>query len=176
MSQLAARLATKYRDQIDDEAAQIITSIVDGSERMQMLINDLLEYSRTYRDPLERRPVDCAAVLTETLDLLADTIAEKGGTVTHDPMPTISANPIQIGKVFQNLLSNAIKFSDGLPRVHFAARQLGRILDDAGIERPRRVWYVARAASRASGSHTYSGGRGRVASIADSDFFGCGKS
>lgn len=125
MSQLGSRLGNKYGHRLDAEAQQIITSIVDGAERMQMLINDLLEYSRASRDPLDRQPVDCAAVLEETRELLADSIAEKEATVTFELLPTIRAQPTQMVQVFQNLLSNALKFADGLPRVHFAARRDG---------------------------------------------------
>jgi PAS domain S-box-containing protein len=123
MSQLGSRLGNKYGHRLDAEAQQIITSIVDGAERMQMLINDLLEYSRASRDPLDRQPVDCAAVLEETRELLADSIAEKEATVTFELLPTIRAQPTQMVQVFQNLLSNALKFADGVPRVHFAARR-----------------------------------------------------
>jgi PAS domain S-box-containing protein len=124
MSLLAGRLGRMYGDRLDEEGQRLIASIVDGSERMQILISDLLAYSRAARDPLERTLVDCSAVLKDTLALLQESIAEKDAHVTFDPMPTLVAEPVQLKEVFQNLLSNALKFTDELSlRVHVGAER-----------------------------------------------------
>jgi signal transduction histidine kinase len=62
-------------------------------------------------------------VVKETLDLLEETIAEKGATVTRGRLPVIDAHRCALGQVFQNLISNALKFArdDSPLRVHVAA-------------------------------------------------------
>jgi signal transduction histidine kinase len=124
MSQFAGCLAEEYADRLGEEGRRLITSIVDGTDRMQTLISDLLEYSRVSREPPERTPVDCSAVFLETLELLEESIAEKGASVTADPLPAISAHPTQLRQIFQNLISNALKFSGDSPlRVHVSANR-----------------------------------------------------
>src|SRR6185312_1552880 len=68
MSQASRRLAREHGDQLDDGGArQQLVTMVDGLDRMQSLITDLLEYSRFSGEPLERRPVDCSVLLDDTL-------------------------------------------------------------------------------------------------------------
>jgi signal transduction histidine kinase len=124
MSALADRLLRRHGDALDEEARRIVALIVDGSERMTLLVNDLLEYSRTAREPLVCRPVDCGALVLETLELLSESISEKKAKVAVDPLPTVQAHPRQLAHVFQNLLSNALKFSaDRALRIHVGAER-----------------------------------------------------
>ena len=110
MSRLARTMAEMYGEELDERGTQLLTSLVDGTERMQMLISDLLEYSRVSREPLERAWVDCRAAFDEAVELLSETIAEKNGVVTCGALPTIEAHPAQFRQLLQNLLSNALKF------------------------------------------------------------------
>ena len=122
MSRLARTMAEKYGDQLDSQGTQLLTSLVDGAERMQMLISDLLEYSRVSREPLERAKVDCRAAFEEAVELLSESIAEKNGVVTRGELPVLEAHPAQFRQLLQNLLSNALKFSvDSDLRVHIDA-------------------------------------------------------
>ncbi|MBX5490155.1 MAG: PAS domain S-box protein [Chloroflexi bacterium] len=119
-------LARRYRGKLDADAEEFIAFAVDGAQRMQRLINDLLAYSRvgTQGRPLE--PVDCERVLERVLADLSAAIAERGALVTHDPLPVVRADPVQLGQVFQNLLSNAIKFHGAAPpRIHISATPEG---------------------------------------------------
>jgi PAS domain S-box-containing protein len=116
-------LKERYTGQLDSDADEFIGFAVDGAKRMQRLIDDLLEYSRvaTRGQPLE--PTDAAAALDEALWNLGLAIAEAGATVTHDPLPTVLADPTQLMQLFQNLIGNALKFhGDKPPRVHVSAR------------------------------------------------------
>ena len=115
-------LARRYRGRLDADADEFIGYAVDGVTRMQELINDLLAYSRvgTRGKPFE--PTDVNAVLSRTLVNLQRAIEESGAVVTHDPLPTIKADAVQLGQVFQNLIGNAIKFrSAAPPRIHVSA-------------------------------------------------------
>lgn len=112
-------LARRYKGKLDSDADEFIDFAVDGSKRMQMLINDLLTYSRlgTRSKPYEL--VNCNDLLINIIAHLKLSIEESGAIITHDPLPNILADRLQLEQLFQNLLSNAIKFhGNDLPRIH----------------------------------------------------------
>ena len=117
-------LARRYQDRLDQDAHEFISYAVDGAERMQRLINDLLAYSRvgTRGKPFGR--TDCEQALQNTLANLQTAIDETKATVTHDPLPTVLADESQLTQVYQNLLSNAIKFhGQAPPTIHIGAER-----------------------------------------------------
>jgi PAS domain S-box-containing protein len=118
-------LAKRYEGQLDEKADRWIGYAVDGARRMQALINDLLALSRvgTHGRPFE--PTDCGAVLARALGSFTAAIAESGAHITSDPMPTVSADSVQIEQLFQNLLGNAVKFrrADTACEIHISAER-----------------------------------------------------
>ena len=117
-------LQRRYQDQLDEDANEFIGFAVDGANRMQRLINDLLAYSRvgTRGKPLE--PTDLNQVFEQTLLNLRVAVEESGAKVTADPLPTLPVDPTQFAQLFQNLIGNAIKFrAESAPEVHVGARQ-----------------------------------------------------
>ncbi|WP_406312071.1 ATP-binding protein [Streptosporangium sp. NBC_01639] len=119
-------LEQRYGDQLDDRARQYIAFAVDGAKRMQLLINDLLDFSRVGRIGGEQRPIDAGLPLRAALNNLAVTIEDSGATVTHDELPTVQGNRAQLTQLFQNLIGNAIKFrSEEPPRIHIGVRRDG---------------------------------------------------
>jgi light-regulated signal transduction histidine kinase (bacteriophytochrome) len=122
-------LAKRYKGKLDDDADEFIAYAVDGANRMQRLINDLLSYSRvsTRSNPLE--PANCEAILDQALTNLRATLQESGAVITHDPLPVVMADQTQLVQLFQNLIGNAVKFhGEESPRVHI------------GIQRQEREW------------------------------------
>lgn len=120
-------LAKRYAGQLDDDARDFINFAVDGATRMQTLISDLLNYSRvgTQGKPLE--PTDSDAVLEKVLDGLKLAIEDNRASITHDHLPLVLADPMQLGQLFQNLLTNSMKFHSGEPpRIHISAHNLGK--------------------------------------------------
>ena len=103
-------LVKRYQGQLDDRADKYITYITDGTARMQTLITDLLTYSRVARGELSLKPTDLRAVLNQTLSDLTIAIQESNAVITADSLPTLRANPSQMGQLLQNLIANAIKF------------------------------------------------------------------
>ncbi|MDX6356217.1 MAG: hypothetical protein QOF98_3120, partial [Streptomyces sp.] len=103
-------LERRYAEALDDRARQYIGYAVDGANRMQVLINELLAFSRVGRVHAERRPVDTEALLARTVDSLSVSVAESGAELTHDPLPVVDGDPTLLGMLLQNLLSNALKF------------------------------------------------------------------
>jgi PAS domain S-box-containing protein len=119
-------LAMRYRGHIDERADKYIAYIVDGAERMQGLIADLLTYSRVGRAEIALAPGPLDDVLDRVLRDLETTLLTAGATVTRDPLPTLPVNAQQIGLVLQNLIANGVKFrATEPPRVHIAARLNG---------------------------------------------------
>ena len=117
-------LARRYQGKLDADAHEFIGYIVEGATRMQNLINDLLAYSRLGTRGREFAPTDASAALDAALANLRAAIEESGALVTRDPLPTVVADDVQLGQVFQNLVGNAIKFrGDQPPQVHVSAQR-----------------------------------------------------
>jgi PAS domain S-box-containing protein len=120
-------LQRRYRDRLDADANTFIGFAVDGATRMRALIEDLLAYSRVGNRAKPFQPTDFEKVLADVLQSLKVAIEETGAWVTHDPLPTLVADPIQIAQLFQNLIANAVKFRGKTPpRIHLGARPAGR--------------------------------------------------
>ncbi|MDQ1300694.1 MAG: hypothetical protein QG637_614, partial [Chloroflexota bacterium] len=149
-------LAERYRGRLDADADDFIGFAVEGATRMQMLINDLLEYSLVDRGNRPCQPTDCADVLAQTLRDLEFVIADSGARITCDPLPTVIGDAHQLQQVFVNLIHNAIKFhSSAPPRIHISAQlqiaDCRLTIDDATpgsqvsnlkseISNPKSVW------------------------------------
>jgi light-regulated signal transduction histidine kinase (bacteriophytochrome) len=120
-------LARQYRGQLDAEADSYIAFAVDGCQRMQTIINDLLAYSRAGRSERSLERVDMNEVLAGALAGLQNTVETSGARITIGAMPTVEAERSQLSQVFQNLISNALKFSrPGVePCVTVSAERIG---------------------------------------------------
>jgi signal transduction histidine kinase len=121
-------LERKYGDKLDDRGRQYIDFAVDGAKRMQVLINDLLNFSRVGR--LERRDetVSMRVCLDRALYNLAQLREDTGAEVTADELPEMPGDQTQFTQLLQNLIGNAIKFhGDDPPRVHIGARRDGDV-------------------------------------------------
>ncbi|MDP9865126.1 MULTISPECIES: sensor histidine kinase [Streptosporangium] len=119
-------LDQRYGDQLDERARQYIAFAVDGAKRMQLLINDLLDFSRVGRLGGERTTTDSGAALRAALNNLSATIEETEATVTSDDLPEVHGNRVQLAQLFQNLVGNALKFrSQESPRIHIGVRRDG---------------------------------------------------
>ncbi|GAA3111122.1 sensor histidine kinase [Nonomuraea salmonea] len=119
-------LEQRYGSQLDERAKQYIAYAVDGAKRMQLLINDLLDFSRVGRVTGERTVTEPGAALDRALDNLSATIEDTGATVTRDELPAVMGNHLQLTQLFQNLIENAVKFrSEEPPRVHIGVRRDG---------------------------------------------------
>jgi PAS domain S-box-containing protein len=119
-------LAGRYSDQLDQDAHDFIAYAVDGANRMQRLIQDLLTYSRVSSRCSPDEPVDLNEALGEAVANLQAAIRESSALVTSGDLPVVSADRTQLVQVFQNLIGNAVKFrkKDEPPRVHVSARRL----------------------------------------------------
>ena len=119
-------LSRRYKGQLDADADEFIAFAVDGASRMQRLIQDLLTYSRVASRGEELQATSSEEALGQALRNLRSSIDETGAVVTHDPLPTVLADEMQLTQLFQNLIGNAIKYhSPGVPHVHVSAARTG---------------------------------------------------
>ena len=119
-------LAKRYIGRLDSDADEFIAYAVDGSNRMQGLIRDLLAYSRAGTNGKDLHQISSEKALKDALANLRATIQESGALVTHDSLPVITTDDTQLTQVFQNLVGNAIKYhSAEVPRVHVSATKNG---------------------------------------------------
>ena len=102
-------LLQEYRGKLDERGNKYLNYIAQASDRMRVLINDLLEYSRIGKKrQLEK--VDCNIMVHQVLADLGVAIKEAGAEITTDTLPVIEGFPTEIKQLFQNLIMNAIKF------------------------------------------------------------------
>ena len=114
-------------DKLDGKSAQYMQYIHEGATRMSSLVQGLLTYSRVGAHDRTREPVSCQHALDTALADLQVAMAQAGARVTHDELPTVIADPLQLTMLFGNLIGNALKFRrDGQPpEIHVAARRDG---------------------------------------------------
>jgi PAS domain S-box-containing protein len=115
-------LAQRYKGRLDSDADEFIGYAVDGCNRMQRLIQDLLSYSRAGTNIGTLRKISVERTLEEAITNLQVTIKESGAVVTHDSLPAMVTDDAQLVQLFQNLIGNAIKYRGAeAPRVHVSA-------------------------------------------------------
>jgi PAS domain S-box-containing protein len=119
-------LSRRYKGKLDADADEFIAFAVDGASRMQRLIQDLLTYSRIGTKGRDLRPTSSEDSLQQALVNLRGSIEDSGALVTHDALPAVMADEMQLTQLFQNLVGNAIKYQkSGAPRVHVSAAMNG---------------------------------------------------
>ncbi len=119
-------LSRRYKGKLDADADEFISFAVDGASRMQRLIQDLLAYSRVGTKGRDLLDTSSEEALQQALINLRGAIEESGAQVTHDPLPAVMADEMQLVQLFQNLVGNAIKYQGpGIPQVHVSAARNG---------------------------------------------------
>ncbi|MEV6490408.1 ATP-binding protein [Actinoplanes sp. NPDC051633] len=115
-------LQRRYAGQLDERADQYIGFAVDGAQRMQRLINDLLAFSRIGRLTAGFTEVDLNKVLGEVKSQLEARAGEDGEIVWHE-LPVVEGEEPLLTTLFVNLIGNALKFRrpDVPPRVEITA-------------------------------------------------------
>ena len=104
-------LAKRYKDQLDTDANEFIDYAVDGVTRMQLLINDLLDFSRITSRKKPFATVHLNNVFEQVTDNLHERIKETNTVVINDGLPAINGDANQLMRLLQNLIDNAIKFN-----------------------------------------------------------------
>ncbi len=117
-------LARHYQGQLDEEADEFIGYAVEGAQRMQVLINDLLLFSRVGTRAKAFGPVDMNEVVDLALHDLGMAIEDANAVVTRDELPMVMGDKGQLGQLMLNLIGNAIKFhGPEAPQVHVSCER-----------------------------------------------------
>ncbi len=120
------RLGAKYANSLNDQGRDYLKRMQNAAKRMQVLINDLLTFSRVSTEPQRFTQVDLNRVVKDCLSNLETRIEQTGGCVKVSHLPTIEADQTQMYQLMQNVIGNALKFhrKDAAPLVKIHARRL----------------------------------------------------
>ena len=116
-------LQRRYEGKLDSDADEFMDYIVDASKRMKDMIQGLLEYSRVDNAEKEFTETNMNVNVEKAVSNLHVAIKESKAIITHDPLPSVYADPDQMVRVFQNFIGNAIKFKNPNlpPKIHIKA-------------------------------------------------------
>ncbi len=119
-------LLQTHQEQLDEAGREYCRFILESANRMDRMIDDLLDLATLERDGGGFAPVDTKKALDDALANLGAAIRENGAEVTCGPLPTVLGNASLLSRLFQNLIGNAIKFrSHEAPRIHVSAEPRG---------------------------------------------------
>ncbi|MGC5012237.1 sensor histidine kinase [Streptosporangium sp. DT93] len=127
-------LQQRYASQLDERANTYIDFAVDGAKRMQVLINELLTFSRVGRITREPVEMDLNDVVDRALANLSAVVEESGAEVEVGDLPVFLGDRTQFVMLWQNLIGNSLKFRvpDRTPRVTIEAERVEREPGGAG--------------------------------------------
>jgi PAS domain S-box-containing protein len=103
-------LARRYKGRLDSDADEFIAFAIDGASRMQLLIRDLLSYSRVQTTGKDLLNTSSEEALDQAQRNLRGALEDSGAVITHDPLPHVLADEMQLVQLFQNLVGNAVKY------------------------------------------------------------------
>jgi PAS domain S-box-containing protein len=116
-------LVRRHQAELKPEAREFMQYMVDGGQRAQALIRDLLSVARVDSQAQAKQAVALQAVLEAALHELRGPLQDSGAVVSHDELPTVLADQRQLGQLMTNLVHNALKFRGAAPAtVHVSAR------------------------------------------------------
>ena len=156
-------LQRRYQGKLDASADELIAHSVDGSARMQTLIEGLLAFSRVGTRGGDFQIIEARDSVEHALKNLASVVNESQAEITVGPLPWLRVDPVQLTMLFQNLLGNALKFRGEAPaRIHLGAVRDGErwqfsVRDNGiGIE-PRHLERIFGLFQRLHPPESYSG-------------------
>ena len=127
IASFAELLSQRYRGKLDADADEFIGYIISGAQRMDALIQDLLAYSRVVNtEGASCVRVELEGTLHWALMNLQKSVQESGAIISHDDLPVVLGDQVQLVQLLQNLISNAIKYHGAeKPRIHISAEKPG---------------------------------------------------
>ncbi|WBA43290.1 ATP-binding protein [Hymenobacter canadensis] len=171
-------LLEDYADKLDEDGVHKLQTLVRLSQRMEALIESLLQISRVGRLELARKPVDLNEALADVLELLAPRLEQTGTHVRMpEPLPTVLGDVVRLREVLANLLTNAMRYNDRpekhvevgflqpdspLPKIHIdpAAYHTIYVRDNGIGIAPRHHEAIFRIFKRLHSQEKYGGGTG----------------
>ncbi|MGE5402735.1 MAG: ATP-binding protein [Ignavibacteriales bacterium] len=112
VSQFTKLLLDKNKGELNPQSQEFASFITEGTNRMTLLLRDLLKYARLTSQARPFETIDFNKLVADVLHDLSMQINENKTEIDVDPMPTLSADPVQMRQLFQNLIEYAIKFKN----------------------------------------------------------------
>ncbi len=130
------RLMEKYHDSIDDQGQNYLNRMLKATERMQNFIDSLLSFSKVAQTSDTFEEIDLNLVVKEVLADLDERILQTKGEVKVEPLPTITADKMQIYQLFLNLISNALKFQnpEATPSINVSANRISESFWEVSVQ------------------------------------------
>jgi two-component system, chemotaxis family, sensor kinase Cph1 len=117
-------LKRRYANELDDDANDFINYAVEGAKRLDIMINDLLEFSEIGTKERELEYLHSDKIVQQVLTNLETKIRDTNAEVIYDSLPIIYANEYQMIQLFENIIDNAIKFrGKENPKIHISAKK-----------------------------------------------------
>lgn len=104
-------LMDDYAASLPDKAKHYLNRVRNGTNRMSMLIDDILAFSKIGRAELNYRKMPAAAIIQSVLEQFTGEIERRHVTITIRDLPEINCDPVLMQSLFSNLLSNALKYT-----------------------------------------------------------------
>ncbi|GGM19263.1 hypothetical protein GCM10010841_29190 [Deinococcus aerophilus] len=129
ISSFSELIERRYGEKLDERGRNYLSLVARGAERMKVLIDDLLVFSRLNAVQEPHSVLPLADPLQEALERLHAAVEHSGAVVRHGPLPAVTGNLSELTQLFQNLIGNAIKFRrEGVvPEIHLEAAREGGI-------------------------------------------------
>ena len=121
-----SRLSEKEYDNLSDGGKEFMQRINNSVDRMRILIDDLLQYSRTTKTEKIFEITDLNDLLENAKSDLWQFIEEKNAVINNDKLPKMTVIPFQIQQLFVNLISNSLKYSkaDSVPTIRISSKKV----------------------------------------------------
>jgi len=117
-------LRQHFNKKVDADGDKLIGNAIDGINHMQTMISDLLNLSRVNTTSSPFKPTNCENVLKQVLLDLKNDIKKSGAVITHDTLPTVTADTLQLIQLLRNRISNIVKFCSTEPiYIHISAKE-----------------------------------------------------
>lgn len=118
-------LQNRYSADLDEDANEFIDFAVEGAKRLDLMISDLLEYSRIGNEEKEFDYLNGEEILETVLRSLKPLIDDNNAIITHDTLPVFYANKHMMDQLFQNIIGNAIKYhGTEKPMIHVSSKEI----------------------------------------------------
>ena len=121
-----SRLAEKEYNNLSDSGKEFMTRINNSVERMRILIDDLLQYSRTTKTEKVFESIDLNDLLENAKSDLFQSIEEKNAVIKSETLPVMTVIPFQIQQLFANIIGNSLKYSKfgSVPKIKISCKKV----------------------------------------------------
>lgn len=138
-----SRINDKEKENMTEIGLEYLSKMDIASNRMRILIDDLLQYSKANRSEKNFVKTDLNEALTDSLAELSQIIEDKKAVINYTGLPTINAVPFQMQQLFSNLLSNSLKYSksDATPIISIDCTEVTAKIEEISNNKNSKKYY-----------------------------------